>query len=90
MLEEDEPLLRKHAKECKEAREQNRYLAVHAVSEGLGVPLAAKVFCVDEDSIYGWIKKWKEERTLADKPKDGRPPAFDDKGRRELLCCIII
>jgi hypothetical protein len=49
MLEEDEPLLRKRAKECKEIREQNRYLALHAVSVGEGVPLVAEIFCINEN-----------------------------------------
>ena len=65
MLEEDGPLLLKLAKECKGAKEHDRYLALHAVSEGYGIQLVAKIFCVDEDSIYGWINRWKEERNLA-------------------------
>ena len=84
MLEEDEPLLRKHAKECRDAKEQNRYLALHAVSEGYAVPLVAKIFCVDESSIYGWIQRWNEEKDLADKPKGGRPPAFTDAEKKDL------
>lgn len=84
MLEEDEPLLRKHAKECKDVKEQNRYLALHALSEGYGILLVAKIFCVDEDSIGGWIKRWKEEKTLSDKPKSGRPPAFNDDEKKDL------
>ena len=84
MLEDDEPLLHKHAKECKDAKEQNRYLALHAVSEGYAVSLVAKIFCVDESSVYGWIKKWEESKDLSDMPKSGRPPAFTDTEKKDL------
>ena len=83
-MEEDEPLLRRHAKECKDVREQNRYLALHAVSAGKEVSLVAEIFCVDEDSIYGWIRRWKEEKNLSNKPKSGRPPAFDEREKKDL------
>ena len=29
------------------------------MSEGYGIRLVAKIFCVDEDSVYGWINRWK-------------------------------
>lgn len=83
-MEEDEPLLRKHAKECRDAKEHDRYLALHAVSEGYAVPLVAKIFCVDESSIYGWIKRWNEGKDLADKPKSGRPPVFTEDEKKDL------
>ena len=84
MLEEDGPLLLRRAKECKEAREHDRYLALHAVSEGYEIPLVAKIFCVDESSIYGWIDRWKEEKNLSDKPRSGRPSEFSEKERKDL------
>ena len=84
MLEEDRPLLQKLAKECKDAKECIRYLALHAVSEGYEVSLVAKIFCVDESSIYGWIKKWEESKNLSDMPKSGRPPAFTDAEKKDL------
>ena len=84
MLEEDRPLLQKLAKECKDAKECIRYFALHAVSEGYEVSAVAEIFCVDESSIYGWIKKWKEEGTLSDKPKSGRPPTFTDVEKKDL------
>ena len=84
MLEEDRPLLHKLAKECKDAKEQSRYLALHAVSEGYEVSLVAKIFCVDESSVYGWIKKWEEGKDLSDMPKSGRPPAFTDEEKEGI------
>ena len=42
----------------------DRYLALHAVSKGYEVSLVAEIFCVDESSIYVWIKKWEDEGTL--------------------------
>ena len=76
MLEEDRLLLQKLAKGCKDAKGHDRYLALHAVSKGYEVSLVAEIFCVDESSIYGWIKKLEDEWTLSDKPKSGRPPSF--------------
>ena len=84
MLEEDGPLLQKLAKECKDVKEQNRYLALHAVSKGYEVSSVAEIFCVDESSIYGWIKKWEDEGTLSDKPKSGRPPSFTGVEKKDL------
>ena len=88
MLEEDEPLLRRLAKECKDAKEHDRYLALHAVSVGKEVSLVAEIFCVDESSVYVWIKRWKEEKDLSDKSKSGRPPAFT-KGEKQDLKRLI-
>ena len=74
MLEEDLPILQELAKECKDAKEHDRYPALHAVSKGYEVSLAAEISCVDESSIYVWIKKWKDEGILSDKSEGGRPP----------------
>ena len=84
MLEKDGPLLLELATKCKEAKEYGRYLALHAVSLGKEVPLVAEIFCVDESSIYGWIQRWKDEGTLSDKPKSGRPPAFTNVEKKDL------
>ena len=46
--------------------------------------MVAKIFCVDESSVYGWIKKWEEGKDLSDMPKSGRPPAFTDEEKKEL------
>ena len=81
MLEEDKSILHQLAKDCKDAKEQNRYLALHAVSIGESVSRIAKIFCVDESIIYRWIEKWKEERNLADRPKEGRPPSLNDEDK---------
>ncbi len=57
MLEENGPSLQKLAKECNDTKEYGRYPALPAVSKRYKVSLAAEIFCVDESSIYGWIKK---------------------------------
>ena len=80
MLEEDRPLLQKLAKECKDAKECIRYLAPHAVSEGL----VAKIFCVDKSSIYVWITRWESEKNLSDKPKSERPPTLTKEEKQDL------
>ena len=84
MLEEDRPPLQKFAKECKDAKECIRHLALHAMSKGYGVSLAAEILCVDGSSIYAWIKKWKDEGALSDKPKGGRLPSFTEAEKKDL------
>jgi hypothetical protein len=52
MLEEDEPLLRQKAKDCKNAEENIRYYALHAVSEGDSVTDTAERFLVERQTIH--------------------------------------
>ena len=42
------------------------------------------MFMVDEQTIYNWINKWREERDLSNKPKSGRPSAFTEEEKKEL------
>ena len=84
MLENDEVVLRRLARECKDAKEKTRLLALHAISIGNKTPHIAEVFCVDEETVRRWIERWQQERSLADKPKDGKPPTFTEQDRAEL------
>jgi len=84
MLEEDEADLRKLAKTCRDARVQNRYLALHALSIKKPVSLVAEIFCVDRASLYNWIVKWKQERTLEDEPREGRPNILTEEQKQEI------
>jgi len=88
MLEEDEPLLRQKAKGCKNAEENIRYYALHAVSRGKSVTETAELFLVERQTVYDWINKWKEEKDLSNKPKPGRPESVtkeDDEEIRKLI-----
>jgi len=84
MLEEDEQALRKLAKSCRDAKVQNRYLALHALSINKPVELVAEIFCVDRATLYNWIVKWKEERNLEDEPREGRPNILSDEQKQEI------
>jgi len=84
MLEEDEQALRKLAKSCRDAKVQNRYLALHALSINKPVELVAEIFCVDRSTLYNWIVKWKEERNLEDEPRQGRPNVLTDEQKQEI------
>lgn len=84
MLEEDEQALRKLAKSCRDAKVQNRYLALHALSINKPVSLVAEIFCVDRTTLYNWIVKWKEERNLEDEPREGRPNALTEEQKQEI------
>ena len=84
MLEEDEEILRRKAKECRDPNEKVRYFALHFLSIGRPISEAAKAFMVDRSTIYDWTVQWKHEKTLSDKPKEGRPPSFGEKEKKEL------
>lgn len=84
MLEEDSATLRELAKSCREAKERERLRALYALSIGQPVKTVADIFCVDESAVYRWIERWQEEKNLADKPKDGRPPSLGEKDREGL------
>ncbi len=82
MLEEDEALLRRKAKECRNPNEKMRYFALHAISIGDTLSDTAKRFLVDRSTVYDWILEWKHEKRLADKPKEGRSLSFGRRKRR--------
>jgi len=84
MFEGDEELLRKLSKECKDSKEQNRYLALHALCKGYEIPQVAEIFCVDECTIYRWIERWEEEKNVQNKDKTGRPQVLDDEDKKEI------
>lgn len=84
MLEVDESLLRTLARECKDAKEKMRLLALHAISIGDSISHTAEIFCVDEETVRKWIRRWGEEKNLKDKPRDGRPPSLSDEDKKEI------
>ncbi len=84
MLEEDEGLLKRRAKECRDPNEKIRYFALHFLSIGRSISEASKAFIVDRSTIYDWMLQWKHEKTLSDKPKEGRPPSFGEKEEKEI------
>ncbi len=84
MLEEDEPLLRQRAKECKDAKENIRYYALHAVSRGDSVTDTAERFLVERQTIHDWINRWNEEKNLSDKPRSGRPEKITEEDEKKI------
>ncbi len=84
MLEEDEEVLRKKAKGCRNPNEKVRYLALHSLSMGTPITEAARFCMVDRSTVYDWMLQWKHEKTLSDKPKEGRPPSFGETEKKEI------
>ncbi len=72
MLEEDEGLLRRRARECRDPNEKIRYLALHSLSMGTPITEAARLFIVDRSAVYEWTIQWKHKKTLSDEPREGR------------------
>lgn len=81
---EDSQRLRELAKDCKDAKEKLRYLALHALALGHAVQAVAQIFCVDEATVYRWVERWQEEKNLADKPREGRPPELTEKDKEQI------
>lgn len=81
MLETDAPVLRGLANKSKDYREVQRLRALYALSVGTDVPTAAKIFDVDESTIYEWISWWKSERGMNDAPRSGRPPELSSEDK---------
>ncbi len=84
MLEEDAPALQRLASECKDAKERERLRALYAISIGERVERVAEIFCVNASTVYEWVTRWNDEKNLADKPKDGRPPVLNEKEKAEI------
>lgn len=84
MLEHDKGRLKRLASECKDAKERERLRALYALSAGYSVDEVMEIFCVDESTVYRWIGRWEEERNLADKPREGRPPSLTEKDGEKI------
>lgn len=85
-ISDDSAVLKRMAEEknSKDAKDRERLRALYAISIGRSVSDVAEVFCVDEQTLYNWIDKWREERNISDKPRSGRPPAFTEEEKKEL------
>jgi len=84
LTKEDSELLQEQARRCRDAKERERLRALYAISVGYPIPKVARIFCIDEGTVYRWIERWNKKRCLSDKPKKGRPSRLSEKDRRTL------
>jgi putative transposase len=84
MLEKYVSELREFARACKDYKERERLRALYALSIGKPFKLVSEIFCVNEDTLRNWVKKWEEEKSLKDAPRDGRPPSIDENDKKEI------
>ena len=84
MFENDEQLLRELARSCKDSKEKIRYLVLHGISKGHSIRLMSEIFCIDESTIHNWIKKWRENKSVQDDPKSGRPSILSEKEKDKI------
>lgn len=82
MLEEDAHALRGLANKSKDYREVQRLRALYALSLGDEVQRVAKIFDVDDSTVYDWISWWQQQRGLSDKPRSGRPPELSAEDKQ--------
>lgn len=76
-LSQDKDVLLVLYKACRSPSEKERYHALCLLALGYPVSDVAKIFFRDEDTIREWIRRWVKERSVKNKPKEGRPN--DDK-----------
>jgi transposase len=77
-------LLRELAAKCKDAKERERLRALYAISIGKPIAEIMEIFCVDESTVHRWIVRWNEEKSLAERPRTGRPESLDEKDKAEM------
>lgn len=85
---QDSNLLNELAKSCKDARERERLRALYALSIGHPVQTVAQIFSVNESTVYEWIQRWLEEKTLKEKIRSGRPAVLDENDK-EIIRRLI-
>lgn len=83
-IKKDSATLRELAAKCKDAKERERLRALYALGIGQSVITVMNIFCVEESTIRRWAERWVSERSIADKPKQGRPPSLDENDRSEI------
>lgn len=76
-LSQDKDVLQVLYKACRSLSEKERYHALCLLSLGYPVSEVANIFFRDEDTIRSWIDRWIKERSVKNKPREGRPN--DDK-----------
>lgn len=84
LTKKDSELLKEHARKCRDAKERERLRALYAISVGYPIPKVARIFCIDEGTVYRWIERWHRRRCLSDRPKQGRPSRLSEKDRRTI------
>jgi transposase len=84
LFEEDRDILRELARKSKDPKERERLRALYILSIGETVERVMVFFAVEESTVYRWIDKWKEDRNMHDKPRDGRPPSIGPDEKKEI------
>jgi transposase len=57
---------------------------IGAIQCGVAVPEAARSFGFPRSTAYKIKKRFKETGSVTDKPRSGRPPRLDERGKRHL------
>lgn len=84
MLEQCASELCELARACKDYKERERLRALYALSISYSVQKVSEIFCVDDDTIRNWVKKWEEEKNLKGAPRDGRSPSLAENDKKEI------
>lgn len=78
-LSKDKDILRTLYEACNDYPDKDRFHALYVRSLGYPRKVVAELFCRDEDTIQQWEDRWLKERSVKNKPKEGRP----DDGKLE-------
>ena len=71
-------------KQSREVREKEHYQALYLVASGYSYTEVSFIVCKDQETISLWVEKWLAEKSVKDKPKDGRPPTITKEIEEEI------
>ena len=81
-------LLRELYKKCKDLKEREKYQALYLVASGYSYLEAAFIVCKNEETISIWVDKYLQEKSVKDKPREGRPPTVTKEIEEEITKII--
>ena len=72
----------------KSSKESMRAHAVLLVKEERSIKEVAKLFYVDEDTVWNWVAKWDEENKVKDAPRTGASLKLTKEIEEEIIFIV--
>ena len=83
-LAEDTSLLKQKYEECRDVRESKRYQALYLVAIGYSYKETALIVCKNEETVSAWVYRYIQEKSVKDKPREGRPTIVTEEMKKEI------
>ncbi|MBI5047122.1 IS630 family transposase [Candidatus Micrarchaeota archaeon] len=84
-LAEYASLLKEEYEKCRDVKESKRYQALYLVASDYTYKEAAFIVCKNEETVSFWVQKYLEEKSVKDKPKEGRPEIITKEMQKENI-----